>query len=235
MSTFYSGVIVNTLKAHSQSGYILEFGEDVFDISDSTIMIATNLQHISSAFAFAKEQPSITTQTSSMMYGGVHVGIGRDDKTKIKIFSGITYTINSIFYTRPYELPLEFAFTPTTHDVAATKEAQFALSLQADGTITITKSPDADIGLSVLPDGPVGEIVCAGARISSAAAGFTAGTTKLDDADLTVTYTDYGFLPVLSSADTISTDGILENGAVTVTRSSSGLNRLSFYYILIGQ
>ena len=242
MGTQFSGHVESILSARSSGGYILKFGQDVFEAGASLTTVATDLEYICSAFGFPRGR-SLSggvsqLQTSSMMYSKVNVGIGTNDKTKIKIHSGITYTISSIFYRRPYLSPLELEFTAIAHDISAGKEAQFIISLQADGTATITKGIETEPGLSVLPDGPAGEVVCAGARISSAASGFTAGTTELDDTDLTVTYTDYGFLPQVSSAgssDTIWSDGALSNDTVTFTRQSLALSKLSFYYILIGQ
>lgn len=75
----------------------------------------------------------------------------------------------------------EKAFTATTHDVAASKEAWYVLSLQTDGTsFTITKGADQTIGTVVLPTGPDNEIIVAYLGIVTNASGiFDASTADL--------------------------------------------------------
>lgn len=53
----------------------------------------------------------------------------------------------------------EKALTATSHDIAASKEAWYVLSVQVDGsTFTITKGADQTIGTKVLPVTPDNEI-----------------------------------------------------------------------------
>jgi len=72
----------------------------------------------------------------------------------------------------------EKALTATTHDVAASKEAWFVLSVQTDGTtFTITKGADQTIGTEVRPTAPDNEVVVAYAKIVTGAGGiFNAST-----------------------------------------------------------
>jgi azurin len=71
----------------------------------------------------------------------------------------------------------ETAFTATTHDVAANKQAWYVLSIQSGGTLTITKGADQTIGTDVLPAGPDNEVIVAYALIvCTTGTGFNAST-----------------------------------------------------------
>ena len=66
----------------------------------------------------------------------------------------------------------EKAFTATTHDVAASKEAWYVLSTQSNGTsFTITKAADQTIGTKVLPTTPDNEVAIAWLKIVTNAGG----------------------------------------------------------------
>lgn len=89
----------------------------------------------------------------------------------------------------------ETAFTATTHDVAASKQAIFCLSVQTDGTtFTITKAADQTIGTDVYPTGPDNEILVGYLTLVTGAGGIfdastddvTAGAGNL----VTVTFAD---------------------------------------------
>jgi len=72
----------------------------------------------------------------------------------------------------------EKAFTATTHDVAASKQAWFALSVQSNGTsFTITKGADQTIGTDVLPTGPDNEIIVGYLKIVTGAGGIWDAST----------------------------------------------------------
>jgi hypothetical protein len=69
----------------------------------------------------------------------------------------------------------ETAFTNSTHDVAASKEAWFVLSVQTNGTtFTITKGADQTIGTKVLPTTPDNEVPVAYLQIVTGATGWLA-------------------------------------------------------------
>lgn len=72
----------------------------------------------------------------------------------------------------------EKAFTATTHDVAASKEAWFSLSVQSDGTtFVITKGADSTIGTKVLPVAPDNEVVVGYIGIVTGSGGIWNATT----------------------------------------------------------
>lgn len=75
----------------------------------------------------------------------------------------------------------EKALTATTHDVAASKEAWYVLSVQTDGTsFTITKAADQTIGTVVLPTTPDNEVPVGYMQIVTGAGGiFDASTDAL--------------------------------------------------------
>ena len=76
----------------------------------------------------------------------------------------------------------ETALTATTHDVAASKEAWFALSVQSDGTtFTITKAADQTVGTRVLPSTPDNEVLVGLAKVVTGSGGpFDATTDDFD-------------------------------------------------------
>lgn len=74
----------------------------------------------------------------------------------------------------------EKAFTGTTHDIGATKEAWFFLSVQSNGSsFTITKAADQTIGTQLLPTGPDNEVIVGALQIITGASGWTANTDDL--------------------------------------------------------
>ena len=74
----------------------------------------------------------------------------------------------------------EKAFTDNTHDVAASKEAWFVLSVQSNGTsFTITKASDQTIGTVVLPTTPDNEIPVGYLQIVTGATGWAATADDL--------------------------------------------------------
>lgn len=74
----------------------------------------------------------------------------------------------------------EKAFTGTTHDVAASKEAWFFLSVQSNGSsFTITKAADQTIGTQLLPTGPDNEVIVGVLQIITGATGWVANTDNL--------------------------------------------------------
>ena len=74
----------------------------------------------------------------------------------------------------------EKAFTATTHDVAASKEAWFVLSVQSNGSsFTITKASDQTIGTVVLPTGPDNEIIVGYLQIVTGVTGWAATADDL--------------------------------------------------------
>lgn len=88
----------------------------------------------------------------------------------------------------------EKALTATTHDVAASKEAWFVLSVQSDGTtFTVTKGADQTPGTVVLPIGPDNEVIVGYMGIVTGAGGiFDASTDALAVAGniASITFTD---------------------------------------------
>lgn len=100
----------------------------------------------------------------------------------------------------------EVGFTATTHDITAdpnkVQEAIYLLSVDAAGTVTITKGATADEGAAVPPALPAGEAPLGTVKIKVAAGAtdFDATTDDLDAAHLTTTFTDIDDEP-LEGAD----------------------------------
>jgi len=118
------------------------------------------------------------------------LAIGTAANTSVKIANTVTYLIDGVFKSKT---TAEKAFTTTTHDIADGSYAIFLVSLQADGTVTLTKGADDAAITTITP--PAGECVIGHVKITMSGSAFTAGTTALDDANATVVYTDTSFLP----------------------------------------
>lgn len=71
----------------------------------------------------------------------------------------------------------ETAFTATTHDVAASKQAWFVLTIASGGALTITKAADQNIGTDVLPEAPDNQVIVAYAKLVTTAGGIWDATT----------------------------------------------------------
>jgi hypothetical protein len=71
----------------------------------------------------------------------------------------------------------ETALTATTHDVAASKEAWYVLSIAAGGALTITKAADQTIGTKVLPTVPDNEVPVGYLQVITGAGGIFDATT----------------------------------------------------------
>lgn len=104
----------------------------------------------------------------------------------------------------------EKAFTATTHDVAASKEAWFGLSVQSDGTtFVITKAADQTIGTVVLPVVPDNEVPVGWVQIVTGAGGIWDASTDA----LTVS----GNITTLAFHDAPHVSQIAGVGGVVVT------------------
>lgn len=90
----------------------------------------------------------------------------------------------------------ETAFTATTHDIAPDagliQEAVYLISVQAGGTVIVTKGTTAGEGLAVPPALPAGEALVGYVTVQVAAGAtlFNATTDDLDAAHLTTTFED---------------------------------------------
>lgn len=137
-------------------------------------------------------------QIANMSLGSAGLAIGSDSAAAILIANTVPYLIGGVFKSKA---TAEVAFTATTHDIPAdeeaVQEAVYLLTLQADGSVTITMGEIASgAGAAEIPDAPAGEAVIGHVRIAVAAGEtpFDATSDDLDDEHLTVTYTNCAFL-----------------------------------------
>jgi hypothetical protein len=97
----------------------------------------------------------------------------------------------------------ETAFTATTHDIAASKQAWYALSIQAGGTLVITKAADQDPGVQVYPIAPDNEVIVGYLRLQTGSGGIFDATTHAVVAGVSnlvaVEYYDAPFLDKLTA------------------------------------
>lgn len=124
--------------------------------------------------------------------------IGTVANTKVKIANTVTYLIGGVFKSKT---TAEVAFTATTHDIpanaSAVQEAVYVLSLDGDGTPTLTMGLiTTGSGTAPIPDPPAGQAVIGYVRIAVAAGAtpFDASSDALNAGHLTVTYTDVAFI-----------------------------------------
>jgi hypothetical protein len=135
------------------------------------------------------------------------LSIGTLSTSAVKIANTVTYLSGGVFKSKS---PAEVAFTPVVHNIpanaSAVQEAVYVVTLDGSGTPTLTMGMIATgAGLAPIPTPPADQTVIGYVRIAVAAGAtsFTAGTTALNNAALTVTYTDAAFLPVADAVTTL--------------------------------
>jgi hypothetical protein len=98
---------------------------------------------------------------------------------------------------------IETALTATTHDVAASKQAWYTLSIATGGTLTITKAADQTIGTDLLAIAPDNQIVVGYLKVVTTAAGAFDATTDdlaIGTNVLSVTFVD---APAIETIDVL--------------------------------
>ena len=102
-----------------------------------------------------KLQKAVTT---SLFESGT-LADGSGDTKKVKLTSTIHYKINDVIYQKT---TAEVAFTATTHDCAKDAFAIYAITVNAAGTLTITKGTEtttAALALAGFPAIPVDQVL----------------------------------------------------------------------------
>lgn len=114
--------------------------------------------------------------------------------------NAVVFLIDGVYKSKAQA---DIAFTATTHDIAAdagaVQEAVYAVSLQGDGTITVTMGEIASgAGNAVAPQAPEGEALVGYIRVAvdAGATDFDASSDDLDASHLTVTFEDRAFASV---------------------------------------
>ena len=108
--------------------------------------------------------------------------------SQMKTTNAISYQIDGILASLAATAAIPF--TATTHDIAAGKERQFLVTVDASGTVAVVAGDEADAGESVLPDVPSDVAVIGSIKIlCNSETAFDATTTLLSNEGLTVTYT----------------------------------------------
>lgn len=157
-------------------------------------------------------------QLSALVAGSLMPGcLLSDPATKTGTSSAKTWRTEAFTFTfrgkQTSAAAQEKAFTATTHDVAASKEAWFVLSVQTDGTtFTITKGADQTIGTKVLPTTPDNEIPVAWLKMTTGAGGIWDASTD----DLTVS----GNVASLTFYDAPNVKLIADVAGVEITSST---------------
>lgn len=126
------------------------------------------------------------------------LAIGSSDKKKVKIASTVNYLSDGVFKTKT---TAEVVFTATTDDITASattvQEACYLMMLAADGTPSLVKGETATgSGNAKLPEIPATGTPIGYVRLAVAAGetSFDATTDELDEAHITDTYVDLGFV-----------------------------------------
>lgn len=141
-----------------------------------TITQGVNLSSADERNALTKLQANVC----DMVLSSAGLAIGSSSKAKVKIVNTIYFVIDGVLYSKT---TAEIAFTATTHDVANAKFAIFVLSIDAAGTVTISKSADAaTLAACVFPAVPAANVVIGFVIVNPTGTGaFDASTTELDD------------------------------------------------------
>lgn len=130
--------------------------------------------------------------TKNMSKGGL--SIGTTSKKAVRLANTTTYAINGVVYQKA---AAEVAFTATTMDIeadaATVQEAVYLVSINAAGTLALTKGATATgAGNALIPETPSGSVALGYVRIAVAAGStdFDASSDDLDAAHITDTYVD---------------------------------------------
>lgn len=137
------------------------------------------------------------SQIANMALSSAGLAIGTPN-TGVVIANTVTFLSRGEFRTKT---TAQVAFTATTHDIpanaSAVQEAVYVISLQSNGTVTVTMGEIASgAGNAVVPAGPEGETVIGHVRVAvdAGATPFNATTDALNAGHLTVTYTNTAFV-----------------------------------------
>lgn len=147
--------------------------------------------------AFMDRMDELDTRMKYRALSAAGLVIGSSSKAKVKIANTVTYLHNGIFKSKT---TAEVAFTATDHDIVADsdtiQERKYLLCLAADGTPSIVAGDQADNGESLLPEIPSGVTVIGYVllQIAAGSTDFDATTDELDEAHITDTYVDLGWL-----------------------------------------
>lgn len=148
--------------------------------------------------SLAEYLENVNTRLMNQCLSSAGLAIGSSAKAKVLIANTVTYSNAGKILTKT---TAEFAFTATTHDIAANaasvQEACYLMCLSSNGTPTLTMGEIAtgagnalvpEVPASVTPIGYVRVAVEAGSTL------FNASTDELDASHLTVTYVNLGYV-----------------------------------------
>lgn len=141
---------------------------------------------------------AVTSRLRNTCLSSAGLAIGTVSKAKVLIANTVTYLSDGIFKSKT---TAEVAFTATTHDIPANastvQEAMYLVMLAADGTPSLvmgdiaTGSGNAKLPAIPSTGTPIGAVRVA---VAAGATSFDASTDELDEAHITDTYYNFGYL-----------------------------------------
>jgi len=141
---------------------------------------------------------AIHTNLRNLCLSPAGLAIGTADKKKVLIANTVVFLSGGIFKSKS---TAEVVFTATTHDIPANastvQEAMYLMTLAADGTPTLTMGAiSSGAGTALLPERPATGTPIGAVRVAIAAGStiFDATTDELDEAHITDTYYDFGYV-----------------------------------------
>jgi hypothetical protein len=151
------------------------------DISGATARSAVRTEGWKSeARALREEFNNLARQVSYMMPGVLlsKPGLRQGTTSAVKIaVEDFTFACRGLVQSKS---SAEVAFTDTTHDIAASKEAWYTVSIASGGTVTITKGADQTIGTVLLAIAPDNEVVVGYIGVVTGVTGFNANTDDFE-------------------------------------------------------
>ena len=141
------------------------------------------------------------------------------DATTLKTVNAISFNIAGQLYTKA--VTDNIAMTACSEQ-ADSKYCEYLVTIDASGTVKVTKGTEVDTDVAVLPARPASEAVIGSFKIVTSGATFTSGTTDLSAANITATFKDLMFAN--SGADVAtaitSTDLSGEVGSLTASKTA---------------
>lgn len=132
------------------------------------------------------------------------LAIGTTDAAEVRVVNTTAYLSKGVFKSKS---AAEVAFTATTHDMADLSTCKYLISINAAGTLSITKGNEvltADGG-SLIPATPAGDTALGYIQIVTSGAVFNATTDLLSAGHITDTYVD---LSSVGGEEKVTANGI---------------------------
>lgn len=176
--------------------------------------IETLVEELKADFNLLRSQVLNASLNGGAGVGGAGLAEGTN-ATTIKTTNAVTYTIGGQLYTKA--ATDNIAFTATAQQAVSTF-CLYLVSINAAGTVAMTKGTELGTDTAVLPALPASSAPLGSIKVATdGATTFTGGTTDLGAAGITDTYVDLAYVNTGTSASTAVAASDPASGPATLT------------------